>query len=85
MSFLSFIEKIEAKLAEVQDNLKTHSEKFSEVSATIEKFAAEKLISSNNLHILNGALQAYTDVVNLFKTHEQPSQTIEGTVVQDGE
>lgn len=85
MSFLSFVEKIEAKLQEVQENLKSHSDRFSELSSVIEKQASEKLITSNNLHILNGALQAYTDVLSLFKNSDCKSETIEGTVVSDTE
>jgi len=67
---MSFIQDIEAKIAELAAQIKTHSGYVTDIETTISKLATDKITSTNNLHILNGATQAYTDVLNLLKSAE---------------
>jgi hypothetical protein len=73
MSFASIVSTVESKIAELQTQVKTHSGFLTEIGQALEKFAADKLTTNNNLNILNGAIQAYNDVLKVVKDLEGQS------------
>jgi hypothetical protein len=64
------VSKIEAKISELQNQVKSHGSYINEIAAAIEKMTADKATSSNNINIINGAIQAYTDIMNVLKASE---------------
>lgn len=64
---MSFIQDIEAKLASLEAQVKQHSGVVLEAANAIENLVSQKTASANSLHILNGATQAYKDVLNIAK------------------
>lgn len=64
---MSFLDEIKAKIAAVENQIKEHSGAIKNLAEGIEKMVLDKNTASNNLHILNGALQAYNDVLNGVK------------------
>lgn len=63
-----FVTELEAKISNLEAELKKHSNYVTEIVQTIEKLLADKANSTNNINIINGAIQAYRDVLNGAKT-----------------
>ena len=64
---MSFITDLEAKLADIENQIKTHSGYVTDIATTVEKLLGDKSTSIANVNILNGAKQAYADVLNVAK------------------
>lgn len=58
------VDDIKQKITNLEAEMKKHSNYVTEITQGIEKLMADKATSLNNINILNGALQAYKDVVN---------------------
>ena len=69
---MSFIKEMESKITDVQEQLKKHTSYASEIVQGIKKLQTDKMNTINNAHILNGALQAYTDVLKMIKEQDKP-------------
>ena len=78
MSF-EVIQKLEEKVKEVSEQLQKHSTYVTEIANTVEKLLADKATTTANANILNGALQAYNDILNLLKASESKPVDIEGS------
>lgn len=61
------LEKVETKVKEIQEQLKSCDTYVKEISNAVEKLLADKTTTINNAHLLSGQLQAYSDVVNALK------------------
>jgi len=67
MSFNEVIKKIEDKLEKVNEQLKSHNSYVVDIANAIEKLVNDKATTNNNINIISGAIQAYTDVLSLLK------------------
>lgn len=63
-----FVKELETKISNLEAELKKHSNYVTEITQAIEKLLADKAGSANNINIINGAIQAYKDVLNGAKT-----------------
>lgn len=63
-----FVKELETKISNLEAELKKHSNYVTEIAQAIEKLLADKANSANNINIINGAIQAYKDVLNGAKT-----------------
>lgn len=71
------VDDIKNKITNLEAEMKKHSNYVTEITQGIEKLMADKATSLNNINILNGALQAYRDVVS-------GSTVANNATVQDG-
>lgn len=65
---MNLVKELEGKISNLEAEIKKHNNYVTEISQMIEKLLADKANSSNNLNILNGAIQAYKDVINGVKS-----------------
>lgn len=67
MSLMSIFESIKSKVLHVESQIKQHTEAAESIARTIDKLSGDRLNTSAYVHALNGAHQAYHDVINLVK------------------
>src|ERR1700693_470306 len=67
MSLMSVFESIKSKVLHVENQIKQHTESFDAIAKTIDKLSGDRLNTSAYIHALNGAHQAYHDVIALVK------------------
>jgi hypothetical protein len=77
---MKLIKDIELKVSNLEAELKKHNNYVTEITQTMEKLLSDKAITINNINILNGALQAYRDVINGVKSGDS-SEVAEGLTV----
>jgi septal ring factor EnvC (AmiA/AmiB activator) len=65
---MTFLSDVEQKISNLEAELKKHSNYVTEITQAVEKLLSDKATSSNNINIINGALQAYRDVLSASKT-----------------
>lgn len=69
---MSIVISIEKKLSELSDMLKTHSGKVLDIHKDIEKLSSDKTTAIGHVNFLNGALQAYNDILSLINGNPVP-------------
>lgn len=72
MSFTNILSGLEAKVAQAQNMLKSNSSTITEIMQQMEKLAAEKNVSHENIKYLTGVIHAYTDVSAFIKGNPVP-------------
>jgi hypothetical protein len=63
-------EQTQTKLIEAQEKLKQQTEYFSQIGQALEKLSSDKVTALNNINILNGIIQAYSDTLNTLSKEE---------------
>lgn len=58
---------VEKKIADLQEQVKKQNSDLSEASNAIEKLSNVKSVAVKNLGILDGAIQAYADILTVVK------------------
>lgn len=79
---MTFLSDLEQKISNLEAELKKHSNYVTEITQAVEKLLGDKASSSNNINIINGAIQAYRDILNSSKT--SGSAQADTTVVTEG-
>jgi len=69
---------IEEKIKELQEKLKSQNSYIADINNAIEKLKSDKETTTNNIYIINGAIQAYADTLNNITN---PSEDVSGTNV----
>jgi uncharacterized coiled-coil protein SlyX len=61
---------LEQKISNLEAELKKQSNYVTEITQTVKKLKLDMANSTNNINILNGAIQAYKDILNSSKATE---------------
>jgi len=59
----NFLENIEKQIKELEERFQKNADYISQITSNIEKLAADKLNAIKDSNIVNGAIQAYRNVV----------------------
>lgn len=68
-------QEIEKKIAELEEQSKKHSTYMTEINQAIEKLSTDKNTVIGNLQVMNGAIQAYKDILNKVTSGAEVSQS----------
>lgn len=78
----NLVKDMEQKIANLEAELKKHSNYATEITQAIEKLNQDKANSINNVNIINGAIQAYKDVLNGAKA--ESATVVDDSVLEEG-
>jgi hypothetical protein len=59
--------ELQDKISNLESEIKKQSGYVTEITQAIDKLTSDKATSLNNINVLNGAIQAYKDVINNTK------------------
>lgn len=62
------IELLERKILDLKEQAKKQGADYDQASSTIEKLRLSRKTAIKNLHILDGAIQAYSDILEIEKS-----------------
>ena len=80
---MSILDTISGKIKDLENTLASHSTQVGHLTATLEKLATDKMQSMRTIDVINGAMQAYKDVVAALGGNTIPAITDVIGVVED--